>query len=71
MEEYYTVAEAINYLLDRGYSFQFDLLCDLPISFTKPHARNIPDEDFQIDEIFRCRDLSSRASTCYVFAVSS
>lgn len=71
MEEYYTLAEAINYLVEKGYTFQFEQLYGLPMAFTKPHAQNHPVEDFRIDEIFCCRNLAGDTDSCFVFAVSS
>lgn len=71
MDEYNTLAEAVSYLLDKGYSIDFEQRCKLPMSFKKAHMQNLTGEDFRVDEIFCCRNDLSRSNSCFVLGISS
>lgn len=70
MEEYRTLLEIVQDLLEKGYTADFNLAENLHV-LKNHYWSNLPPEDFEIDEIHIAEDETSPGKLLLVFAISS
>lgn len=70
MEEYRTLLEIVNELLERGYTIDFNLMENLNL-FQNGYWTNVSAEDFEIDEVHIAEDETDASGLLLVFAISS
>lgn len=70
MEEYRTLLEIVQDLLEKGYTTDFDLAENLNV-LKNHYWSNLLPEDFEIDEVHITEDETSPGKLLLIFAVSS
>ncbi len=69
MKTYTTLSEAINDLVKKGYTFNFNLKQDF-IECVENKSQFHP-EDFEIDEVYRFQEMSDVDNESILYAISS
>ena len=69
MKNYHTLSEAINDLIKRGYTFDFNINT-LEASDPSQQLRKQP-ENFKVDETYRFEGMSSTDDNSVLYAISS
>lgn len=69
MKKYTTLSEAINDLINRGYTFNFNIKSDC-IECVEENIQLQPDE-FEIDEVHRFQEMSDVDNESILYAISS
>jgi len=69
MKSYTTLSEAINELVKKGYTFNFNIKNDC-IECVENNVQLQPDE-FEIDEIYRFQEMSDVDNESILYAISS
>ena len=69
MKTYTTLSEAINSLVKKGYTFNFNVKTDC-IECAENKAQLQPDE-FEIDEVHRFQEMSDVDNESILYAISS
>lgn len=70
-KSYDTASEAINDLTKRGYTTDFSIMQEKNCLFCNNTSRELPPEDFTIDEVHRFEGATDPADEMILFAVSS
>lgn len=68
---YDTVSEAINDLIKRGYTTDFELMTENECLICHQTSTNLSPEEFEIDEIHRFEGDSDPGDEMIVYAISS
>lgn len=68
---YDTVSEAVNDLIKRGYTSDFNLHHDVDFLICNRTSRSLSPEDFDIDEIYRFEGETDPGDETIVYAISS
>lgn len=68
---YDTVSEAVNDLIKRGYTSDFNLNHDVDFLICNQTSTSLSPEDFEIDEVHRFEGDTDPADETIVFAISS
>jgi hypothetical protein len=69
MKTYATLSEAINDLIKKGYTFNFNIKSDC-IECAENKVQLQPD-DFEIDKVFRFQEMSDVDNESILYAISS
>ncbi len=69
MKSYDTLSEAVNDLVKRGYTYNFNIKSDC--IYCVENAINIHPEDFEIDEVYRFEGNTDPGDENVLFAISS
>jgi len=68
---YDTVSEAVNDLIKRGYTCDFNLNHDVDFLICNSTSKSLSPDDFEIDEIHRFEGETDPADQTIVYAISS
>jgi len=71
---YDTLSQALNDLIKRGYTTDFLMEAENDCLICKSHngeARELPPEEFQIDEVYRFEGMTDPGDESILFAISS
>ncbi len=68
---YDTVSEAVNDLVKRGYTSDFNLNHDVDFLICNKTSRSLSPEDFEIDEVHRFEGETDPGDEVIVYAISS
>jgi hypothetical protein len=68
---YDTVIEALNDLLERGYSNDFSILADDECLICNQTSQQLSPEEFEIDEIYRFEGMTDPGDEMILYAISS
>ncbi len=68
---YDTLSEAVNDLLERGYTTDFLIREDKECLLCKNNSLELSPEDFVIDEVYRFEGMTDPGDASIVFAISS
>ena len=71
MKNYYSVSEAVNGLIERGYTIDFTTQADKNCPACYRTSIKLPSDDFKIDEIHRFQGNTGPENEMIVFAISS
>lgn len=71
MRNYDTVSEAVNDLIQRGYTMDITTEADKDCPVCHRTSLKLPSDDFQIDEIHRFEGNTDPGDEMIVFAISS
>lgn len=69
MNSYTTLSEAVNDLVKRGYTYNFNIMEDC-IKCAETERQLQPDE-FEIDEVYRFQEMSDVDNESVLYAISS
>ena len=69
MKSYTTLSEAVNELVKRGYTYNFNIM-DNCIKCAENNMQLQPDE-FQIDKVYRFQEMSDVDNESVLYAISS
>jgi len=68
---YDTVIEALNDLIERGYSNDFSVLADDECLICNQTSHQLSPEEFEIDEIYRFEGMTDPGDEMILYAISS
>lgn len=69
MQNFTTLSEAINELVKKGYTFNFNIKNDC--IECKENSVQLQPEDFEIDEVYRFQEMSDVDNESILYAISS
>ncbi|WMJ73603.1 hemerythrin domain-containing protein [Cytophagaceae bacterium ABcell3] len=70
-DSFETVTEAVNYLVKKGYTYDFNIVAGQDCLVCQKKQLRLPSDDFQIDGFYRFEGVSDPGDAMIVFAVSS
>lgn len=65
------LSDVVGDLIERGYVLNFDSLGQVTFELNSDKAEQLPEADFSIDEVYRCRESEDDPDIIYVFAITS